>query len=70
MFVDRDGMPKVLWACYYNYERRIWAETSERPSAAGDAVRPAAAGKIPANVRVVSGPSGSIDLEDVLEEVL
>ncbi|GAV09034.1 hypothetical protein RvY_18638 [Ramazzottius varieornatus] len=65
---DRDGMPKVLWACYHNYERWTWAETTEQPSAAGDAGRSAAAGKIPANVRVVSGPSGSIDLEDVLEE--
>ena len=62
-------MTKVLWACYYNYERREWCESAVHPSAAGDAKLSSSAGGIPVNVRVVNGPSGSIDLEDVLEEV-
>ncbi|OQV16028.1 Rab proteins geranylgeranyltransferase component A 1 [Hypsibius exemplaris] len=57
---DRTGVAKVLWASFFNHKSiRLAtrdADQSNRPT------------QLPANVKLVSGPSGSLDYEDVLKE--
>ena len=58
---DRTGVPKVLWAVYFSQKKFHLVQND--PEGAPANIR------LPANVKLVSGPSDSLDYEDVLNEV-